>query len=467
MLLTLLYCGNAMADAASVPGTIPAKPESDKYLTFTAEAKGSTFSLINTKQEEPNLEYSTDGGETWTTIHASETVTLENVGDVVKLRGTNPNGFSGFPEPAYFTMTGRIAASGSVMSLVDGTGESTTIPSDGCFASLFQYSCLTKAPELPATELETRCYSSMFKCCVYLEEVPELPATDLTYDCYYDMFDSCIILSKAPQLPATELKAGCYSFMFKDCTALTDAPELPATKIADSCYMSMFEGCRILTKGPELPATELRNYCYKDMFNGCYNLNYIKVGIMTLDNDRTETTYNWVKDVDKEGVFVFPCGSIYDKHGISEVPMNFEIKSSVTVVFQNPDETELWRETIECGETPTYKGETPTYGEGCFFKSWNKEFTELTEPGTYYYTAQYDKGVETGVETSASDNCTVWTEGLNIIVRGAQDNILIYSLNGQLIHSAEGDADKAVSFPMSAHGTYIVKTGKRSFTVEL
>ena len=173
-----------------------------------------------------------------------------------------------------------------------------------------------------------------------------------------------------------------------------------------------------------------------------------------------------MKGVDNEGTFIFPCGSTYNKHGLSEVPNNFTIISSPIVIFQNPDETELWSETIECGETPTYKGVTPTYGEGYFFTGWDKELTELTDPGIYYYTAQYETE-QTDVNDNSADNCTVWTDGLNIIVRGAQDNILIYSLNGQLIHSAEGDADKAVSFPLSAHGTYIVKTGKRSFTVEL
>ena len=148
------------------------------------------------------------------------------------------------------------------------------------------------------------------------------------------------------------------------------------------------------------------------------------------------------------------------------MPNDFTIISSPIVIFQNPDETELWRDTIECGETPIYKGEIPTYGEGYIFTGWDKELSELTEPGIYYYTAQYEME-QTDVNDNSADNCTVWTEGLSIIVRGAQDNILIYNLNGQLIQSAKGDANETVSFPLSAHGTYIVKAGKRSITVEL
>ena len=60
------------------------------------------------------------------------------------------------------------------------------------------------------------------------------------------------------------------------------------------------------------------------MFTGCTNLNYIKVGVMTLDNE-VDATKDWVEGVDKDGIFIFPCGSTYDKHGYSEVPPLFEI----------------------------------------------------------------------------------------------------------------------------------------------
>ena len=60
------------------------------------------------------------------------------------------------------------------------------------------------------------------------------------------------------------------------------------------------------------------------MFNGCTNLNYIKVGVMSLDNE-FNATETWVEGVDGPGTFVFPCGSTYDKHGYSEVPPLFEI----------------------------------------------------------------------------------------------------------------------------------------------
>ena len=50
------------------------------------------------------------------------------------------------------------------------------------------------------------------------------------------MFTGCSSLTKAPELPATELKEGCYLNMFNECTSLIQAPELPATVLDNSCY---------------------------------------------------------------------------------------------------------------------------------------------------------------------------------------------------------------------------------------
>ena len=202
------------------------------------------------------------------------------------------------------------------------------------------------------------------------------------------MFSDCTSLTNAPELPATELAEGCYSSMFSDCTSLTKAPELPATELAEGCYSAMFSGCTSLTKAPELPATELVEECYTYMFYACSNLNYIKVGVMTLDNEFAATE-EWVTGIDGEGVFIFPCGSTYDKHGISEVPDNFEIISSPIVIFQNPDSTELWRDTIGCDVVPIYGGETPSMS-GYYFRGWDKEPTIHETPGVYYYTAVYE-----------------------------------------------------------------------------
>ena len=301
------------------------------YLTFTAEVDKSSFRIKNMGSNNLNVEYSLDDGETWTLLETdiegdSKYVSLKR-GDKVLLRGNNPDGFSkNDSKYSCFNMKGKIAASGSVMSLIDGIGESKTIPCAFCFSHLFlncesltqapeltatklaefcyqdmfdYCTSLTQAPELPATELDEWCYTRMFanctsltqgptelpatklakKCyeymfhlCTSLNQAPALPATELADNCYSGMFDQCTSLTQAPKLPAMELAYECYHFMFSGCTSLTQAPALPATKLANSCYNGMFEDCTSLTQAPELPAMELIDFCYFCMFKGCISL---------------------------------------------------------------------------------------------------------------------------------------------------------------------------------------------------
>ena len=151
-----------------------AAPDKD-YLCFTAETAGSTVKLI--KFGSPTavtIEYSTDG-TTWSTYTFSTDITLTNVGDKVYFRNASSGvtTFSkGLSRCYYFGMSGTIAASGNVMSLIDSTCSATNIPSGYCFCNLFaNCDALTSAPELPATILKQFCYQSMFEGCTALNFV--------------------------------------------------------------------------------------------------------------------------------------------------------------------------------------------------------------------------------------------------------------------------------------------------------
>jgi hypothetical protein len=242
------------------------------YLTFKA-IEDSTIALK--AKTSPNVLYSIDNGE-WVNWDYSA-ITL-SAGSFVRMKGSNPNGFnSGVEESNYnmFVMTGKISASGNIMSLLydDDFENNTTIPCSYCYYCMFEAcTSLTSAPELPATILADSCYAGMFNNCTSLESTPELPATTLAKGCYEGMFGRCSSLTNAPELPATTLAEECYGYMFHSCTSLTTAPELPATTLAEYCYASMFEGCSSLTNAPELPATTLAVYCYSSMFNSCTSL---------------------------------------------------------------------------------------------------------------------------------------------------------------------------------------------------
>ena len=198
-----------------------------------------------------SLEYSTDG-DTWNDfIVGTTTVTLSNVGDQMVIRAKTTNSGMGVGESDYnyFVMTGKIAASGSIMYLLKNDGDLDTISSEWCFRRLF-YNCssLTQAPELPATSLAKACYIDLFYNCTSLTQAPALPATTLSSLCYASMFDGCTSLTTAPELPTTTMVEGCYRYMFYNCTSLTSAPELPATTLANTCYASMLRKCSSLNE---------------------------------------------------------------------------------------------------------------------------------------------------------------------------------------------------------------------------
>ena len=317
-------------------------------------------------------------------------------------------------------------------SLKEAPALPATKLSNSCYQAMFM-NCenLTKAPELPADTMQDGCYFDMFSKCFSLQEAPALPALTLADNCYGSMFSHCENLTLAPQLPAMEMKRRCYSSMFTSCSALTEAPELPATELEESCYESMFSICKSLVRAPELPATELKASCYKSMFYRCDSLNYIKVGVSTLDND-FNATRGWVSQVNGPGEFIFPCGSKYDKHGVSEVPDSFRIISSPVVIFQNPDGSVIHQDTVMCNVIPECPI-VPTAAEGMVFKGWDPEPFPATDPTeTYYYTAMYG---EEGNDTTAGNwLCFTAAEARATIVLDCSFNLsptVEYSTNGR------------------------------------
>lgn len=299
------------------------------YLCFTAEQAISTVAITPATGITLTLYKSTDG--TNFTSWDGSAVTLSNVGDKLYVYGNNQT-LVNIPNEnyyTYFTMTGRIAASGDATYLFQNGGL-TTLPNDYAMTRLF-YECtsLTTAPELPATTLTEYCYSNMFYGCTNLTTGPtSLPATTLQEYCYTSMFRgctslvtvptigattladescqfmfyNCTSLTTAPTLSATTVGQSCYRSMFEGCTSLTTAPlTLPATTLASNCYAYMFKGCTSLATAPTLPATTLAIQCYHEMFHSCSNLN--SVTCLATNISAYECTVEWVKNVSATGTF--------------------------------------------------------------------------------------------------------------------------------------------------------------------
>ena len=263
------------------------------YLCFTAEEANSTIKLTKTgTPADITLQTSTNKTD-WSNYTFDSEITLANIGDKVYFRNTSETttAFSGGGGSHEFVMTGKIAASGDVTTLINKNGTlDLTLAGSGCFERLFNFcTSLTKVPNLPATTLTYRCYYLMFSDCSGITSLPEdlLPAIDMAVGCYGAMFYNCENLISVPEnlLPSTNLATCCYSCMFADCTSLCNLPKLPATTLAPGCYgdgfdgtyvylYGMFTNCTSITIIPEdyLPATNLAEDCYNRMFDGCTNL---------------------------------------------------------------------------------------------------------------------------------------------------------------------------------------------------
>ena len=273
-------------------------------LTIEAIEDATTITITNPLAL--TIEYSTDGGTTWTTSNAAPIIISGiNAGQTVQLRGNNAAYASSATKADATTITfdKDCYAYGNVMSLINSTGFETnttltgsfafyglfyqnthllnhatkdlvlpaTTLTESCYASMF-IGCtgLTKAFTLPATTLATKCYRFMYSGCSNLATACELPATNLAEECYHTMFQATALTS-APALPATTLAKGCYMNLFRACSQLTSAPVLPATTVAESCYEYMFHSTALST-APVLPATTLADRCYFGMFLNCKNL---------------------------------------------------------------------------------------------------------------------------------------------------------------------------------------------------
>ena len=126
-------------------------------------------------------------------------------------------------------------------------------------------------------------------------------STTLADYVFFRLFEGCTSLTQAPALPATTLATNCYGNMFNNC-AITQAPALPATTLADYCYYGMFQSCKSLTTVPDLPATTLASTCYMFMFYSCSKLNYVKA--LFTDISAQHCLNYWLDGVSSTGTFV-------------------------------------------------------------------------------------------------------------------------------------------------------------------
>ena len=275
-------------------GVIPTPPTPTiDYMYFEAVEANSTVALMSTLETAPDLEYSTDGvnWQEWqhTTAdgaHTFDTITLGAVGDRFYLRGDNPNGLGAMPEGAemplysHFDMTGKIAAGGNIMSLLDKNVEMTEIPAYG-FVGLFgdltgenpNTSLTSAAAMTTVTTIGAGGCVGMYMGCTSLTAAAAMTTVTSigVYGCS-NMYAGCTSLTAAAAMPAVTTigEYGC-SNMYGGCTSLTAAADMPfLTTIGAGGCVYMYMGCTSLTAAAAMPAltTIGSTGCYS-MYDGC------------------------------------------------------------------------------------------------------------------------------------------------------------------------------------------------------
>lgn len=228
-------------------------------LKFSSD---SAFTLsVSSPKWNGTIEYSTDGGRTWTTWNGSR---LSGTADQpIYLRGRNNTriSYASGAGSSRFEFTGK-HCTGNIETLLDyQTVENGNHPSmdDSCFNSFLYYNtALETAPDLPAPILTQWCYDNMFAYCSALVNPPKIAATSMDVNSCLNMFAFDTSLVTPPQLLATDLAPQCYDGMFVYCTSLTTLPKLPANTLEDYCYEGMFSGCSKI----KLSTTQTGEYQY-------------------------------------------------------------------------------------------------------------------------------------------------------------------------------------------------------------
>ena len=222
----------------------------DPYATpLTLEAvEAGTINIHN-----PNtltIEYCKDGS-TWISSNSNPISIEVAAGDQVCFRGDNPAYGKVDMETGEhytrFTATNDVYLYGNVMSLISSEGYTTlaTLPVVGGDSP---YDMDINLAFLFSTPVSDADWAPKNNTTIKNHPTKDivLPAINATRSGYMYMFSGCQGLTRAPELPATDLGWGCYHQMFSNCTSLTAAPELPATTVPMEGYSWMFNGCSSL-----------------------------------------------------------------------------------------------------------------------------------------------------------------------------------------------------------------------------
>lgn len=275
--LTKTADGQVWADApGGGGGETDGNPD---YLSFyfIDDNKTITFSK-NGNPTDVSLEYSFDK-KTWTPVIVDSLISVPKQTKCY-FRGNNNTFSTSKSDFYYFKFNGFPYIYGNIMSLLDKSCESKTVP-NYCFANLFNITyTVNNIQSFQAT----------------------LPATELGYGCYYRMF---------------------YN---QNSNAAFDTVVLPAVYLKDECYKQMFYGCFSL-KSVLFYGILTSRGSVDEMFTGCA---YLSKLICYNSFPYSYYTYSWLNNtgtsISYPSLYCLNAEKITSRNE-STVPVNWEVYS--------------------------------------------------------------------------------------------------------------------------------------------
>lgn len=406
---------------------------SQNYLTFDILTGGTINWNCTGLNYSKEISYSTNDGETWTTINSTTPINVV-ANDKLLVKGGNTSYWSDSTTKCKFSSSNGATfnLSGNIMSLVHGDdfigkdsldeGQVDINGNHGwpnIFRGLFSGCSGLKSAEhliLPTT-LSVGCFREMFVSSG-ITIAPKLAALKMVNSCYSRMFSNCQSLTTVSDLPSTELATDCYSYMFENCSLLTTAPKLPATKLYNYCYQGMFQGTAI-TESPELPAIVLVPNCYSYMFNGCTSLNKITCNAYSIPEQ--SCTESWVEDVASTGTFITSYESYWTKDSVDGIPTGWTVASPDSGGANAKPSGRIWDDEEPYSTNSVYSNKNYLTMEiltkGAIL--WKTDFTERARP--ILYSLDSAKTWQTLIPTLDGEPIFV-NEGDKVFLKGDADS---------------------------------------------
>ncbi len=307
------------------------------YLKFTAQ-EASTIALVKVGNPVDVSLVTSLNGAPWQAYTTGNTISL-NEGDELRMRAATVNNTLAANVNNYhnFVMTGKVAASGDLQSLIDSTLHNRVAGNmrnlfQNCTAlveppyssattwvgendGLYKGSGIVRAMKITALYCNRSSFDEWYMGCTALVDASPMDCTQLQPQLptsfnatFREICRGCSALTSPPKITIDNNSAHvyyCFKSAFLGCTALVDASDIKIVncQYGGQAFNSMFYGCTSLVTPPDfgnLVRNSTYGYEFRECFSGCTSL--ITAPTIDLDADASSCFLGCTALVDASGI---------------------------------------------------------------------------------------------------------------------------------------------------------------------